>query len=486
MISKKKVFSELKILALLFIVAVFFVTFFSFSTSPLYPYYFGGDSAQFQTVGKAWASGAIPYRDMFDHKGPVIFFVDMLGYLVTGAKFGIWIIQIVAMLFTLLALWKIAMLAEKSRFYGVVAIAVSLIILMQNYVDGNMTEEYCLPFICFSIYGQLKFFENDSPKHSPRFAVLYGMAFSVCFLTRITNAIPVLVGVGIITILLLLEKEYKNLGNNIVAFLVGAFVIAFPFFVYFSVLGEFGDFMYGTIFYNIQYSNNMTSWVQNASGENWKTYFWVYVASWSVFITALLAIRRKSYKKAIWLALLGIAETMMFFKGALYSQYGMVTLPQIVLLLNEIIRLKANEGQKLFRNFAICVLAFFCFTIANEKFPQAIDLHNTFSKYSDRGWEVLMDYIPEEDRNSFVAYGGNDLKEIYLTEDILPCYKYFSIQEWHSSFSEEMKKNIYNTFATCQAKWILTGDNKGEIQDILDAKYTKIAENGEYTIYKLK
>ena len=84
-----------------------FILLFSYSTSPLYPYYYGTDSAQFLTIGKAWALGKIPYIDVFDHKGPLIFFIDMLGFLISwgGVKqtIGIMIIQIVFMSFTLIA-----------------------------------------------------------------------------------------------------------------------------------------------------------------------------------------------------------------------------------------------------------------------------------------------------------------------------------------------------------------------------------------------
>lgn len=71
-------------IVLLGIIAFLFVLIFSFSTSPLYPNYWGSDSAQFQTIGMAWASGKIPYRDIFDHKGPFIFWVNMLGYKMGG------------------------------------------------------------------------------------------------------------------------------------------------------------------------------------------------------------------------------------------------------------------------------------------------------------------------------------------------------------------------------------------------------------------
>ena len=55
------------------LVGFWYVYFYSVSTSPRYPDYFGHDSAQFQTLGMAWSKGYLPYGDLFDHKGPYIF-----------------------------------------------------------------------------------------------------------------------------------------------------------------------------------------------------------------------------------------------------------------------------------------------------------------------------------------------------------------------------------------------------------------------------
>ena len=76
----KKMYSKKNFLFIfiLFIISALFVLIMSYSTSPLYPYYFGGDSAQFQTIGKGWSKGMIPYKDMFDHKGPIIFLLICL------------------------------------------------------------------------------------------------------------------------------------------------------------------------------------------------------------------------------------------------------------------------------------------------------------------------------------------------------------------------------------------------------------------------
>ena len=87
------------------IAAVLFVLIFSFSTSPLYVDYWGSDSAQFQTIGMAWASGKVPYRDIFDHKGPFIFWVNMIGYKL-GGRTGVLTVQIFFLFFTFLGIYK--------------------------------------------------------------------------------------------------------------------------------------------------------------------------------------------------------------------------------------------------------------------------------------------------------------------------------------------------------------------------------------------
>ena len=76
--------------------AAAFLLRFSYSTSFLWPGYCGYDSAIFQTIGKYWAEGSVPYRDLFDHKGPLIFFIDMVGYWIHG-RAGILVPQTVSL-----------------------------------------------------------------------------------------------------------------------------------------------------------------------------------------------------------------------------------------------------------------------------------------------------------------------------------------------------------------------------------------------------
>ena len=93
--------------------------------------------------------------------------------------------------------------------------------------------------------------------------------------------------------------------------------------------------------------------------------------------------------------------------------------------------------------------------------------------------------IPEQDQNSFIAYGGNIFKELYLLHNVMPCYKYFVIQEWHASFSPTVKNDIKKTFLEGNAKWILTEGDTPTIQDALDSRYLLVAQQDTYKLYSL-
>ena len=99
---------RITILKSLFLTALLFVTIFSYTTSPLY--HLNGltpDSIIFQIIGKYWAQDSIPYKDLWDMKGPFIFFINAIGYTLTDSRTGIYIIQIILMWLTLLCAYHI-------------------------------------------------------------------------------------------------------------------------------------------------------------------------------------------------------------------------------------------------------------------------------------------------------------------------------------------------------------------------------------------
>ena len=60
------------------------------SSSPLYPHYIGADASVFLTVTKGILNGKIPYIDLFDHKGPIFYWMETIGYFF-GGRTGVFI-----------------------------------------------------------------------------------------------------------------------------------------------------------------------------------------------------------------------------------------------------------------------------------------------------------------------------------------------------------------------------------------------------------
>lgn len=93
--------------------------------------------------------------------------------------------------------------------------------------------------------------------------------------------------------------------------------------------------------------------------------------------------------------------------------------------------------------------------------------------------------LPEIHESSFVAYGGNDLKGIYLRYDIPLKNKYFTIQDWHSSFSPNVREAILEDFKQSSAEYALLPNVASEgIEEILEDDYKIINSNDKYRLFK--
>ena len=82
-----------------------------YSTSPLHKNSYGIDSPIFMNMGKGILNGDIPYRDLFDHKGPLIFYIDALGWKLFGNTLGIFIIEVIFMTVDMFFIYKISIFA---------------------------------------------------------------------------------------------------------------------------------------------------------------------------------------------------------------------------------------------------------------------------------------------------------------------------------------------------------------------------------------
>ncbi len=104
------------------------------------------DYSIFEYFGQRMREGQLPYRDIYDHKPPLIFFLNYWGLVLgSGSRWGIWALQLAAVS----AAGLIGFLGLRPIFglYPAwLASAGFLVNLVFVHEGGNLTEEYALPF----------------------------------------------------------------------------------------------------------------------------------------------------------------------------------------------------------------------------------------------------------------------------------------------------------------------------------------------------
>lgn len=126
------------------------------STCFLYPHFTGTDSSIFQYIGHIWVTGGIPYREVFDHKGPLLFLLNAFGFWITGSRFGILAVQVTFLTFSLFLVYKISRL-RYGRMGSAVIFGMFLLSFCYFSSEGNLTEEYSLTFLLVPIYLALRY-----------------------------------------------------------------------------------------------------------------------------------------------------------------------------------------------------------------------------------------------------------------------------------------------------------------------------------------
>lgn len=268
---------------------------------------------------------------------------------------------------------------------------------------------------------------------------------------------------------------------------MGVLVFVLPFLLYFYMKGALDECIYGTLLYNMEYANSRKSWLFVANIKDILQYLYNYFISIIIFLSAFIALLKKENKLAFLYCATGLLEQFLFLNGDNFIQYPLVCIVQVPFAINSLRSLKDDIkplNKLIMKGSSLIMLVFLIVNMIVG--AKAISFRQTFKDRTARGWEELIEQIPESEKDEFVAYGGNDFKELYLLEDLMPCYKYFVIQEWHAKLSPETKVAIHDTFASKKAKWILTDATTDNIQDILAESYQLVDNNERYYLFEHK
>ena len=202
--------------------------------SPIAPFA-GGipdiDSSVFIYSGKSILSGKLIYRDIFDHKGPFLYVIQVAGLkLFKGNLSGIWILELFSLMATSLILYRTIRLLYSSSV-SLFSTFFALVYIVDKLKGGNLSEEWALPYISIAIYLFVYYFLRGK-KLSVIQLLILSLSFLLVFFLR-PNMVAVWIGIGVILIYdLIKNNRIKDLLKYILIIFLSIILGFLPFVIY--------------------------------------------------------------------------------------------------------------------------------------------------------------------------------------------------------------------------------------------------------------
>jgi len=445
------------------------------------------DQPTFTIIGRYWLEeGRLPYTGLFDHKGPVIFLLNGLGWILTGNVHGIAIVQSIFLAVYCMIAYGL-LRRRHSVVYAFLAAVSSLIMLRNVYSGGNTLEEYGLVFQMISLAGLYAWSEQEKVEHQPRLAFVYGLCAAYFILNRAIDALSLIAGCAVIILFLAFKGHWKNILQNIFAGLAGLCIPLIAFSAYFAYHGILSDFWYGMIGYNLKYLDPPGSlWFLEMGAAQIREEMIYCVPIWMLLVCGLLMLLQRRHKKAaLWIAV-GTSAVCYLFNSRFFDHYIIVYVPFAVIAAAEM-DFRVPSRRKLFLSCAAAAcLAYMLAVSFDLALLMEKSIRRTYSPahfVAEKPYDSLVDRIPQEDRDEVIFY--NCMASIYLKHDIQPIYRYFVFQDNQCIVSQEHMERICEEFATCRAKWVLTyGSVVERNRKVLQERYTMIDESEGYALYR--
>ena len=238
-------------LLLCFLAAAMYLLF-SSKSSPMYPMNDWVDVNCFYTMGKSLLAGLVPYRDLYEQKGPVLYFVYALIALFSdGSFFGVWLLEVVTYGLFLYYSGKIMelYLGESMLVWFLTVVLGGLIPVTAAFAHGASVEEMCLFMSAYGLYVALRAMKEDRVL-SFREAFTCGIWAAILLWIKYTM-LGLYLGLAIFIIIWYLGwgHGFKALWKTVGAFFAGIGVITAVVFLYFAVTGALDD-LFRVYFYN--------------------------------------------------------------------------------------------------------------------------------------------------------------------------------------------------------------------------------------------
>ncbi len=313
----------------------------NFTTFPLKNALPATDSSVFLYIGRRMHAGYVPYTDLFDHKGLLLYFYQYLAWCISSKPYvGIWIIEYINIFATTILLLITAKLFTDNQSVPYICVIIMLSIFGFNiWEGGNLSEEYALPWLTLSLFIFMKYFKTD------RFKIweisLLGVSFVAVLMLRVNMVSTWVAFIPLILIKMLRQKEWKNLGKAALGFLLGIGIAALPFLIYMIRHNNLEAMWNYYVRFNLFYSGEISS-TSSRIYTAWNLFIRLgWMAVFAYLFSLSIFYKNRTCLLNIWYAV--VSFLLVNLSGYAYGHYDIIMLPTLVIPLTLIVDVFIEE-----------------------------------------------------------------------------------------------------------------------------------------------
>lgn len=437
------------------------------------------DSAWFFMGGKAWMEGLTPYVDFSDSKGPLLWLIYGVGYLLSPHSFhGVFFIE-------LLFYWAtFSLLYRTARMLGLGgAAALGAAFLMGGafffpVIHFEMRgEDYCQLFYAMSLYAVVALFTGRGRVAANGFwlGLSVGGALLIKYNTGAVLALPALFS---FFYLLFSRRAAKGEGWRLLAGgMAGFAAVVAPIVLFIAVFEDFGAFVNEyflntlTTIYNVTEGGDVDSHLQ-AVIQVFKDLKGIFILVSFASVLSMIAVcrgnRPLAWCVAIWFVGVFIMVVLAPW-GYYFLNLSIFWLFLFVLLLRNV-RTVTTGGSIWIGACTVGAVAIGATSIFSNGEFYRTGRAAPYRRASDRATELAREYEARTGEKPTIAYFEMIDLGLHVKNGMLPGVKYWALQ---AGCSEEMHNEHINSILETRPAFIVVDiENINRLGDVRDAYQT--------------
>ena len=334
-------------------------------SSPLYPLNDWVDVNIYRTIGAGMFRGLVPYRDLFDQKGPYVFLLyGVCDLLSPGSYFGGYLLETLSFAGFLYIAYRLLRLYGVQRALLSAPLLAGLVLSAMSVSHGGSLEEFVLLPYAYSLYALLRYFRTAYPAPVPlRTVIVNGLLAGVLLFSKFT-----LLAFYFVWMALLFFSQLPKGGVRRALLLCGVFLLSMalcgvPWLVYFGVnraLPEFITYYFTNNLFGYSYleppvlPNMLLAIVRGVGATLLRNLrYGVLIALGLLWLPLSKAAAKNAWERWFPLAAAAFTAAGAFMGGQGYRYYGLVLAAFAPLGLVPLFRLLARPLSRLLdRRFA--------------------------------------------------------------------------------------------------------------------------------------